>query len=187
MRRINVVGTTGSGKSHFSRDLAQRLDVEYIQMDQLHWKPAWIESSTEELLTKLASRVSADAWVLDGNYSKTAAIKWQDADTIIWLDFSFFRTFYQLLCRTIRRVTTREELWPGTGNVETWHGTFLSSDSILVWFLLTYSRNRRVFHALQHSSTLEHIQFVRLRSPAEVSRFLEGVSAGDLANKVKNH
>ena len=178
MGRINIIGTTGSGKSYFAQALAQRLGVEYIEMDQLHWKPAWGESSTEELLAKLASRVSADKWVLDGNYSKTAAVKWQDVDTIIWLDFTFVRTFYQLLCRTIRRVSSRRELWVGTGNIETWRGTFFSRDSILIWFLRTYSKNRRSYRALQYSSKLQHIKFIRLRSPSETNRFLEGMQIG---------
>lgn len=180
MRKVNVVGTCGSGKSHFSRALAQRLDIDYIQMDQLHWKPDWVESTTQEFLDTLAARLHASAWVLDGNYSKANTIKWRYADTIIWLDYSFPRTFYQLLSRTIKRIWNRQEVWPGTGNIETWRGTFLSSDSILIWFLRTYSKNRRDYCALQNSSTLQHIAFVRLRNPAEANRFLEGVNIGDL-------
>lgn len=179
MRRINVVGTSGSGKSRFAHALAKRLGVEYIQMDQLHWKPAWIESTTEEFLAMLASRVAANAWVLDGNYSKANAIKWHRADTIIWLDYSFARTFYQLLCRTVKRITSRREVWPGTGNIETWRGTFLSSDSILVWCLRTYSKNRKAYAALHLSPAYRHISIIRLRSPAQAKRFLEGVRAED--------
>lgn len=179
MRTINVIGTTGSGKSHFSEALAKKLGVEYIQLDQLHWKPAWVESTTEEFLDKLASRVSANTWVLDGNYSKANAIKWRYVDTIIWLDYSFVRTFYQLLCRTIKRIMTRQEVWPGTGNVETWRGTFLTSDSILLWMLHTYAKNRRVNSALQLSPQYRHIRMVRLRSPREANKFLEGVLVGD--------
>lgn len=179
MRRINVIGTTGSGKSYFAQALARRLGCEYIQMDRLHWQPAWGESTSEELLAKLASSVKADAWVLDGNYSKTNTVKWQYADTIICLDYSFVRTLYQLLRRTLRRVSTREELWPGTGNIETWRRSFLSSDSILIWFLRTYSKNRSTYETLQFSPKYRHIRIIRLRSPAHARQFLEGVGVGD--------
>jgi gluconate kinase len=39
MDKVNVVGTSGSGKSTFSQQLARVLDCEYIEMDRLHWKP----------------------------------------------------------------------------------------------------------------------------------------------------
>ena len=175
MRRINVIGTTGSGKSHFSRALAARLNADYIHLDQLHWKANWAESNTEEFLSKLESRIATDTWVLDGNYSKANEIKWRNADTIIWLDYPFFRTFYQLLRRTINRAWTRKELWPGTGNIETWRISFLSSDSILIWFLHTYFKNKKRYGALQHSPNYPHIKFIRLQSPAEAEKFLTNV------------
>jgi len=49
--RINVIGTSGSGKSSFSKRLAEKLDVPYIELDALHWKPNWTESTDEELIT----------------------------------------------------------------------------------------------------------------------------------------
>lgn len=35
--KINVVGTSGSGKSTFSRRLAAQLAIPYIEMDALFW------------------------------------------------------------------------------------------------------------------------------------------------------
>ena len=49
--RINVIGTSGSGKSSFSKRLAEKLDVPYIELDALHWKPNWTKSTDEELIT----------------------------------------------------------------------------------------------------------------------------------------
>jgi len=175
MRRINVVGTVGSGKSHFARALADLLSVQYIQIDQLHWQPNWVESTTEELLEKLESSIALDAWVLDGNYSKCNELKWAKADTIVWLDYSFSRTAYQLCRRTFKRIATGQELWPGTGNIETLRGTFMSHDSILIWLLSTYSKNRKKYEAIQNSPKYQHLRFIRLRSPGEAKKFLQGV------------
>ena len=69
--RINVLGTAGSGKSTFSKLIAEKLSVSYIQMDELFWKPNWRESSDEELFPKLEKALSSDDWVLDGNYTRT--------------------------------------------------------------------------------------------------------------------
>ena len=41
MRRVNVKGTSGSGKSTFGAELARRLDVPYIELDALHKFDLW--------------------------------------------------------------------------------------------------------------------------------------------------
>lgn len=175
MRRINVIGTTGSGKSTFANHLADKLGYTCIHMDQLFWKPGWIESSDEEFIPKVEALVSGETWVLDGNYSRTNNIKWKNADTIIWLDYSYPRTLFQLLSRTVTRVVTKEELWPGTGNRESFRKAFMSKDSIFIWFFKCYKRNKVRYEALEHSFRRGRIDFIRLRSPKEAEAFLERV------------
>jgi len=75
MKKINVVGTSGSGKSTFSRTLATRLGYPYLEMDAMFWKPNWQESTDEEFFAKLNSALSQERWVLDGNYNRTVDIK----------------------------------------------------------------------------------------------------------------
>ncbi len=99
MKRINVIGTSGSGKSTFSRLLASELKYPYVEMDAIFWKPNWQESSDEEFFANLADRLSAEHWVLDGNYNRTAEIKWNRVDSIVWVDYSFVRTLFQAVKR----------------------------------------------------------------------------------------
>ena len=56
MNKINVVGTSGSGKSTFSRTLATKLVHPYIEMDAIFWKANWQESSDEEFFSDFLSR-----------------------------------------------------------------------------------------------------------------------------------
>jgi len=173
MQRINVIGTTGSGKSTFARQLADRLACPCVHMDQLFWLPQWRESSDATFFPKVAQAVSGPRWVLDGNYSRTSTIKWQNADTIIWLDYSFARTFWQLFKRTTQRVITRQELWPGTGNTESFRRSFLSQDSIFLWLFKNYKHNRRRYAQLQQTmESSQQIRFVRLTSPAQARMLL---------------
>jgi len=172
MKKINVIGTTGSGKSSFSKLLAKKLDYSYIQMDQLFWQPNWIESSDEEFTAKIAEAVSGNAWVLDGNYSRTNTIKWQNVDTIIWLDYSYPRTFYQLMTRTLCRIISKKELWPKTGNKESFKSAFLSRDSIIIWFFKNYGNNKYRYTKLMNAHCLPHVKFIRLGSPKDAKEFL---------------
>lgn len=173
MKRINVIGTTGSGKTTFSKELSATLTIPYIQMDELFWKPNWVESLDEEFLPKVASVVSGDAWVLDGNFSRTNSIKWQRADTLIWLDFGYVATFSQLLGRTLRRATCKNELWPNTGNKESFKKTFFSKSSILMWFFKNYGRNKKRYANLMRSNELSHVKCVRLRNRKQAREFIE--------------
>ena len=50
MKRINVVGTSASGKSTFSKALAQKLGLSYIELDDLFWLDDWVESTDELFL-----------------------------------------------------------------------------------------------------------------------------------------
>jgi len=65
---------------------------------------------------------------------------------------------------------TRERLW-GTTNTESFRRSFLSNESIL-WFLVkTYRPGRR-----RRAELVAHYPHVRLRSPRDVERYLQGVA-----------
>lgn len=86
-------------------------------------------------------------WVLDGNYSRTQPIKWREVDYILWLDYGFCRTLWQAVRRACRRAASKSELWPGTGNRESFRRSFFSRESIVLWTIRTYSKNRRKYLA----------------------------------------
>jgi len=171
--RINVVGTSGSGKSTFARELAESLNLPFYEMDQLFWKPDWQPSSDDELLRKVREVTSRPKWVLDGNYTRTLAEKWKHAQLVIWLDLSFTRTIFRVAKRVIHRSRTQEEIWPGTGNRESLANAFLSKESIIWWAITTYRTNRNKYEEMMAAPAYSHICFIRLTSPANVASFLK--------------
>lgn len=52
MQRINVVGTSASGKSTFFRQLAAHLNLAYIELDNLFWLYDWQQSPDAMFLPK---------------------------------------------------------------------------------------------------------------------------------------
>ena len=87
-QRINVVGTSGSGKSTFARQLSEALNLPCYEMDRLFWKPDWQSSPDDEMFQKVRDVTSQLSWVLDGNYTRTIPIKWQNVQLVIWLDMT---------------------------------------------------------------------------------------------------
>jgi adenylate kinase family enzyme len=170
MRRVNVVGTSGSGKTTFGAELARRLGVPHIELDALSWEANWVSAPPDVLRERVASAVAADTWVVDGNYSATRDLVWAAADTVVWLDFSFALVMWRVIVRTLRRGVRGEVLW--SGNRENLRMA-LSRDSIILWALTTYWRRRRDYPRL--FDQYPDVRFERLRSPAQARRFLDAI------------
>ena len=169
--RINVIGTTGSGKTTFAWELARILSIPFIELDALFWGPNWHMPEDDELFARLETALMSSHWVLDGNYTRTLPIKWERVTTVIWLDFGFLRTFSQSLSRAISRLFSKHELWPGTGNRETL-GKLFSKESIVLWMIRTHGRNRKKITGFMNSHNYTHIKFIQIRSPREAKDFL---------------
>lgn len=171
MKRVNVIGTTSSGKSTLSRRLAKLLDGKYIEMDALYWQSDWQPVDDRVLFERIRQTIDCDCWVLDGNYTRSRTITWPLVDTVIWLDYSFLHTLKQCLSRALSRAWSGEELWQGTGNRESLDRLF-SKDSIVVWLFKTYRKNRKRNLALLQNPMHSHIHFVHIRTPTQLEKFI---------------
>lgn len=173
--RINVIGTSGTGKTTFGRELAHVLQIPFVELDAIFWGPDWSEPDDSELFQRLSAALIGDSWVLDGNYSRTIDVKWNRVESVIWLDYSFPRTVLQAVKRALSRIITQEELWPGTGNRESLKKLF-SQDSIVLWTIQTYSRRKKKIQGYLSSGQYQHIIFHRIRSPKQASEFLKSAA-----------
>lgn len=173
-RRVNVIGTSGTGKTTFCRSLAAVLGAPCHEMDALFWRPQWQAADEAEFLAGLRQAVAGDEWVLDGNYTRTQAIKWATVQCVVWLDYSFGRTMFQAIRRAIRRSASGDEIWAGTGNRETFRKSFFSRDSVLLWTLKTYRRNGAKYRELLEETADRGRGFgvVRIASPAEADEVI---------------
>ena len=168
--RIVVIGTSGSGKTTLARRLAEALGVRHVELDALHFLPDWQERSDADFRQRVAEAVRGDRWVVDGNYSNTRDLIWPRATRIIWLHYSFARTFSQVLRRTIRRFIHREVLW--AGNRERLWTTLFSRDSVLWWVISTHARRTREFGALRDSSHRHSAVLLELTHPRQAETLL---------------
>jgi adenylate kinase family enzyme len=170
VRRINVVGTSGSGKTTTGSELARRLGVPHVELDALSWEPNWVAAPPDVFRERVAAAVAAETWVVDGNYSAARDLIWARADTVVWLDLPFRVVMWRVVSRTARRLATREVLW--NGNRESLR-TAVSRDSIILWALTTYRRRRRDYPSALAANP--HLRVERLRTAAEVRRFLAAI------------
>ncbi len=170
LRRIVVVGTTGSGKSMLAASLAARLRLPQIELDGLHWGPQWTPVGRDIFRARVAAAVAGECWVAAGNYGVGRDLLWPRADALVWLDYPLALNFWRLTRRSLRRIVTREELW--AGNRETFRNQFLSRDSVYVWAARSHARHRREFAVLLADPAYAHLAAMRHTSPRDTARWL---------------
>jgi adenylate kinase family enzyme len=172
--RVVVVGPPGSGKTTVARRLAAKLAAPHVELDSLWWDPNWTEAGEAAFAERLLPIVDGERWVLDGNYVSSGArdVIWPRADTIVWLDFARWVTVPRVVRRTIRRGAFRTVLW--SGNREPLR-LALRPDSIIRYAWREHPKYNRRYEGLDDDAGLAHLTWVRLRSPAEVRRWLSSL------------
>ena len=162
-RKIAVKGSSGAGKSTLSASLAQRLGVPHIELDGLHHGPNWSEPTAEQFraIVQRAMDANPGGWVIDGNYErKLGSLVTDAADTVVWLDLPLHVLLGRLWRRSSHRIRNHVELW--SGNRETWRDVLWGRESLFVWTIRSFVRQRREWPR----RFAAHPGFVRLRSPS---------------------
>jgi adenylate kinase family enzyme len=167
VRRVAILSSaSGNGKTTVGRALAAKLGVPFHELDALHHGPDWMEATPEELRAKVEPIVASEAWVIDGAYrGKIGDLVLDAADTVVWLDLPMRVWLPRLLRRTAVRIVRREELW--NGNRERVRDALHPRNSVVAYALRGYRRRQR-----RYAADLARFPLVRLRTQAEVERFL---------------
>lgn len=165
MRRVLVVGGTGAGKSTFAQRLGVATGLPVVHLDLLWWRPGWIEAPRAEFDAAVAAVASGNAWIIDGNYTRTFDARIARADTVVVLDLGWPLRLW----RVIRRVGRPRPDLP-EGCVERWATRdFLSFLRWTVWHWPRVSRPK-LRRALAVAGAAVDVYWFRSRLEAE--RFL---------------
>jgi len=163
MKKIVVIGSGGSGKSTFSRRLGEILNIEVIHLDKLFWRPNWERTPDDEWVEIVRRESSKESWIMDGNFGGTREIRFQAADTIVFLDLPRWLCTYRILKRTLfYRKGKRPDMADGC------HERFDPEFILWVW---NYPSSGRV-RVLQDLERQTERQIFILRTSKEVEGFL---------------
>jgi adenylate kinase family enzyme len=173
VRRVSVVGNSGSGKSVLASELAATLGVPHLELDSVFHQPGWESLALDEFQRVVAARAAEDAWVIDGNYSsRVQPIVWARADTVVWLDPPRLTVMRQVIGRTVRRAVTRQELWNGNREPLINFLSLVPEKSIIAWAWHSHAGYRARYGAAPADPANAHLAFIHLTSRRDVSRFL---------------
>lgn len=87
MKKILVIGCSGSGKSHFSKRLNKITAIPLYHLDMLYWNEDKTTVGRDVLIERLTPILDSEEWIIDGNYRGTLEMRLQRCDTVFFLDF----------------------------------------------------------------------------------------------------
>lgn len=121
INKIMIIGCGGSGKSTLARQIHKLTGLPLIHLDQLYWRPGWVEISWEDWKKVMEEQTDRPAWIMDGNYGGTMDIRLEKADMIIFMDRSRWLCLYRIIKRQIQYWgRTRPDMTEGCEERLTW-------------------------------------------------------------------
>lgn len=172
--RIHLIGGSGAGKTTVGRQLAERLGLPFVDLDELYWEPGWREVGHAELARRLAPHLEAPGWVVAGNYHATTERQvWPRATHLLVLDLPYPTLLRRALWRTLRRGLTGEPCC--NGNRESVWRLF-HRDGVVRYLTRTWRRRHRRYAGLAEEPGLAGVRVVRLGSPREVAAWVAGLT-----------
>eukprot|EP01030_Chromulinospumella_sphaerica_P015530 gene15530-15340_t len=87
LTRTLIIGNSGSGKSWLAQRLAERLQVQWTDLDRIHWLSDEHSIARPRAEALAMARVAAEQerWVIEGVYGWIASELLPRTTTLIWL------------------------------------------------------------------------------------------------------
>ncbi|MHC5268470.1 DNA topology modulation protein [Enterococcus sp. LJL98] len=99
MKKIIIIGSSGAGKSTFSRKLSEKIGIPVFHLDTLLWKPNWEMTTRREQISIQEELMKKESWIIDGNYNGTMDLRINAADAIIFFDLNRWLCLYRVIQR----------------------------------------------------------------------------------------
>jgi adenylate kinase family enzyme len=169
MKKILVIGSGGSGKSTFAKQLGKILDIKVIHLDSLYWKSGWVEPPKHEWVEVVKHLIAQDSWIIDGNYSGTLELRFEACDTVVFLDKS------RLLC--LWRVLKRAIVYRNKTRPDMAEGCLEKIDFEFMLWIWNYPHRTKpkIVKKLEQKPDSKNI--VWLRTDAEADNYLSGLKS----------
>ncbi|MFM5338479.1 AAA family ATPase [Aeromonas enteropelogenes] len=112
MKRILIIGNSGSGKSWLAAQLAERLNIREVNLDTIVWQPGGFNPKRPQHEIDLAIQTLAQesSWVVEGVFGALAEQLIDAADTLLFLDLDWSVCRDSLLSRGSQSAKQRDAM-----------------------------------------------------------------------------
>lgn len=155
-----ILGRGGAGKSTLAANLGAITGLPVIELDRHFWRPGLEATPPKQWAAVQRDLIRDEEWIMDGDLGPfdVLDVRLAEADTVILLDFSFWRCAW----RALRRSRERADFW------------------LWLWSWRRRSRPLLLAAIADHAAKADlHV----LGSPRALTRYLEHVSASQAQNR----
>ena len=159
--------------------MADAINLPHIELDAINWQPGWVglnDVDPAEFVRRVQAAIAAETWVVDGNYGAVRDAVWDRATDLVWLDYGREVIMPRVVRRSIGRAMDRRELWPGTGNRETWR-RWLDPEHPIRWAWSTWARRRREYTERCADPRYADLRIHRLRHPRDATALIRRLAS----------
>ncbi|MEC2072557.1 AAA family ATPase [Alkalihalophilus marmarensis] len=103
INKIHIIGSVGSGKTTLAKELAAKLNLPHIELDNVSWERRTSgdrRRTEEECAALLHTLVQSDQWIIEGVHTKEwVDTSFRNADLIIFLDTANHARLFRIMRR----------------------------------------------------------------------------------------
>ena len=164
MKKILILGNSGSGKSTFAINLSKHLNIKCLHLDKLVYPDSWDKPEHQNMEKEVSLFVNDDSWIIDGNYLNHALERFDLCDTIFFLDINRFVCLHSVVSRK-RKYQGKDRVSRSSKVDEKLNRSFLN------WvFFGFYATSRKKIKKLLKETNKK---VVILKSRKQVNKYLE--------------
>lgn len=178
MKKIAIFGNAGGGKSTLAKHLAKTTDLPLYPIDSIQYQSGGRQISRDKYLKEHSRLLAKEMWIIDGfGCLESAWERFSIADTLIYIDLSFFTHFLWITKRMFKGLWVTPEGWPPNSPI---FKSTLKSYRVL-WLCHRYltPRYRKYVTDAALTKTVYH-----LKSAQEIKMFLQNLEVENHENTV---
>ena len=169
MERILIIGNAGSGKTTFSRKLAQQLNLPLVHLDQIYWCGEWEHLSREEFDSVLQKELENPRWIIDGNFNRTLPLRLKYCDTVFFFDLPTITCLWGITKRVFTNYGhAREDMG---GNCK----EYFDAQKIPLYRNVLHFNKEHHKHYHRMLSQADKVNVVVFRSRRQANKFLKSL------------
>lgn len=164
IKRIYIIGTSGSGKSFLSKKLSEKLNIPCYDLDDIFWYKKYTKKRNVSARKKLLAKISRkDKWIIEGVFGSWIETAMKKADLVIILDIHIARMAWRILKRYFKRSGAHEESF---------------KDALyLVKYAHSYKKGGHSSSYNIHISLVKKhkLKYIILKNTKQINRFIEKI------------
>lgn len=161
IKKIMIFGRPGSGKSTFAVWLSHKLGLPLYHLDKYFFVENWMERNYQEFLQIQQEMVNTNAWVIDGNSTKSLELRYSKTDLVLYFNYPKSVCYFRVLKRLFRPNQSIDDKAAGCQENIRWP---------LLKYMWTF--NERVFSTTQTlKSRYPKVLFRQINNNAQLNEF----------------